>query len=219
MTISYTRLVSRASLAIRASSLLVPGLFALLSAGPVAGAEVIKIPMTGDHWTVEGNAEFVQKDGFAALELKPRNAEMKMGTGRAVLNNLVFRDGTIEYDVEATGMMGAGFAFRRRDKDAYEDFYLRPSAHCEQAPDCIQYAPQTHGVLLWDLFPQYQGPAPLKESGWNHVKLVVSGQRMNVFINGTSSPTLKVGKLEGDVLEGGLMLEGPGVGLKPPGFM
>jgi hypothetical protein len=43
------------------------------------------------------------------------------------------------------------------------------------------------------------------------VKLVVSGQRMNVFINGTSSPTLKVGKLEGDLLEGGLMLEGPGV--------
>jgi len=72
MTVSYTRLVSRASLAIRASSLIVPGLFALLSVGPVAGAEVIKIPMTGDHWTVEGNAEFVQKDGFAALELKQR---------------------------------------------------------------------------------------------------------------------------------------------------
>jgi hypothetical protein len=61
------------------------------------------------------------------------------------------------------------------------------------------------------MFPQYQAPAPLKESGWNHVKLVVSGRRMNVFMNGASSPTLKVGSLEGDALEGGLMFQGPGI--------
>jgi hypothetical protein len=167
--------------------------------------------MTAGHWQIEGNAEFVQKDALAALALKPRNAEMKMATGHAVLNDFVFRDGTIEYDVEATGTMGAGFAFRRRDKDTYEDFYLRPRPNCQEAPDCIQYAPETHGVLLWDLFPQYQSPAPLKESGWNHVKLVVSGRRMNVFINGTKSPSLKIANLEGDALEGGLMLEGPGI--------
>lgn len=167
--------------------------------------------MTANHWKTEGNAEFVQKDGLEALELKPRDAALKMATGRAVLNDFTFRDGTIEYDVETTATMGAGFAFRQRDKDTYEDFYLRPRPNCAEAPDCIQYAPQTHGVLLWDLFPQYQSPAPLKESGWNHVKLVVSGRRMNVFINGAASPTLKVGRLEGDALEGGLMFEGPGI--------
>jgi hypothetical protein len=194
-----------------ATTLILLTAFALFPTGSISAAEVLKIPMTAGHWQIEGNAEFVQKDGLAALALKPRNAEMKMATGHAVLNDLVFRDGTIEYDVEATGTMGAGFAFRRRDKDTYEDFYLRPRPNCQEAPDCIQYAPETHGVLLWDLFPQYQSPAPLKESGWNHVKLVVSGRRMNVFINGTKSPSLKIANLEGDALDGGLMLEGPGI--------
>ena len=87
---------------------------------------------------------------------------------------LNFRNGTIEYDVASTTDMGAGFVFRRADQDNYEMFYLRPRPKCEEAPDCVQYAPQTHGVLLWDVFPQYQGPAPL-HPGWNHVKLVVSG--------------------------------------------
>ena len=65
-------------------------------------------------------------------------------------------------------------------------------------------------MLLWDLFPQYQAPAPLKDGEWNHVKMVVSGRRMNVFINRSPTPALKVGRLEGDALEGGILLQGPG---------
>jgi len=192
-------------------SLTVRGLLVLLAIGAVWGTEPTKIAMTASHWKTEGNAEFIKKDGFDSLELKPGSAALKVMTGRAVLNDLTFRNGTLEYDVETTGSMGAGFAFRRRDKDTYEDFYLRPRPNCAAAPDCVQYAPETHGVLLWDLFPQYQSAAPLKESGWNHVKLVVSGRRMNVFINGAMAPTLKIGSLEGDALEGGLMFEGPGI--------
>jgi hypothetical protein len=74
----------------------------------------------------------------------------------------------------------------------------------------MQYAPQTHGVLLWDLFPQYQTRAPLRENGWNHIKMVVSGRRMNVFVNDVPSPTLAVGRLEGDTMTGALRLQGPG---------
>ena len=100
------------------------------------------------------------------------------------LRTSTFHDGTIEYDVAATTDMGAGFIFRGADKDNFEEFYLRPRPKCEDAPDCVQYAPQTHGILLWDVFPQYQGPAPLHQGDWNHVKLVISGRRMNIFING-----------------------------------
>src|SRR5262249_16734838 len=64
-------------------------------------------------------------------------------------------------------------------------------------------------VLLWDLFPQYQTRAPLRENGWNHIRMVVSGRRMNVFVNDAPSPTLEVGRLEGDSLKGGLRLQGP----------
>ncbi len=40
--------------------------------------------------------------------------------------------------------------------------------------------------------------------------MVVSGRRMNVFVNDASSPTLEVGRLEGDSIKGGLRLQGPG---------
>jgi hypothetical protein len=156
--------------------------------------------MTTGRWGTLDNAEFLTHKGVDALHLKG---------GVAVLSDLIFRNGTIEFDVDPIGM-GAGVGFRRRDKDTFEDFYLRPSQKCSEAWDCTQYAPFTHGVLLWDVFPQYQAPAPLREGDWNHVRLVVSGRRMQVFINGATSPTLKVGRLEGDTLEGGLLLQGPG---------
>jgi hypothetical protein len=65
-------------------------------------------------------------------------------------------------------------------------------------------------VLLWDLYPQYQTRAPLRETGWNHIKMIVSGRRMNVFVNDAPSPTLEVGRLEGDATTGSLHLQGPG---------
>jgi len=106
--------------------------------------------------------------------------------------------------------MGAAFMFRAASKENFEMFYLRPSPNCQEAPDCVQYAPQTHGTLLWDVFPQYQGPAPVHSGQWNHVKLVISGKRMNIYVNGATQPTLKVSRLEGDTDQGGLMLAGPG---------
>jgi hypothetical protein len=173
----------------------------LLAAHEIRAAAPIKVPMTADRWQATDNAEYVKYKGLDALHLKE---------GFAVLKDVTFRNGTIEFDVDPQGRMGAGVGFRRRDGDTYEDFYLRPRPNCAQAWDCMQYAPYTRGVLLWDMFPQYQAPAPLREGEWNHVKLVISGRRLHVFINGATSPTLKVGRLEGDTLEGGLLLQGPG---------
>ncbi len=175
-------------------------------------AESVKIPMSADRWsTTAGTVNFVEYMGKPSIELKAGNYAQHIPSGAATLNGLVFHNGTIEYDVTATSDMGAGFVFRGASQENYELFYLRPRPKCEQAPDCVQYAPQTHGVLLWDMFPQYQGPAPLRQAGWNHVKLVVSGRRMNIFINGATEPTMKIGRLEGDSEEGSLMLLGPGI--------
>lgn len=168
---------------------------------PARGAEPIKIAMTAEHWKTEAGAEFQEHKGVPSLVLTK---------GTAAVKDLTFRNGTIEFDVECTEM-GAGIGFRQRDADSYEDFYLRPRAGCGEDPRCTQYAPQTHGALLWDLFPQYQSQAPLRDGEWNHVKLVVSGRRMNVFVNGAQSPTLQVGRLAGDALEGGVLLQAPGV--------
>jgi len=51
--------------------------------------------------------------------------------------------------------------------------------------------------------------APIRPEGWNHIKMVVSGRRMNIFVNGATSPTLAVGRLEGDALGGAIKLHGP----------
>jgi hypothetical protein len=185
----------------------VAAVFLLITAGAFA-QEPIKIPMTADRWESNENIKFEAADGYPL-------GVMTVSKGVAVLKDFKFRNGTIEFDVIPQGPMGAGIGFRRRDEDTYEDFYLRPRPKCDEAVDCIQYAPQTHGVLLWDVFPQYQSPAPVEEKNTNHIKMVINGRRMNIYVNpaangSMTAPTLAVGSLEGDALEGGILMQGPG---------
>lgn len=181
----------------------------LLAALPLTlrSAEPQKIAMTADRWEANGDVQFLHTDGNDA----PMGDIVKVTKGYALLKDFAFHDGTIEFDTQPNGSMGAGVAFRYRDKDTYEDFYLRPRPKCDQAEDCIQYAPNTKGVLLWDVFPQFQAPAPLKDGMvWNHIRMVISGKRMNIYVNGGTQPALKIGHLEGDAIEGGIFLQGPG---------
>jgi hypothetical protein len=159
--------------------------------------------MTADHWQVKENAEFLRQLGFF-------HGLMRLNSGDAVLKGVTFSDGTIEFDVNTVGRGAPGIAFRQQDDANFELLYLRPDPNCPAFRACIQYAPETHGVLLWDFFPQYENRAQLRENGWNHIKMVVSGRRMNVFVNEAASPTLEVGRLEGDAVTGGLRLQGPG---------
>ncbi len=174
-----------------------------LSALPIArGAEPITIPMTADRWLTKENAEFLRELGFY-------RGLLRLNNGNAVLKDITFSDGTIEFDVNTIGRGAPGIAFRQKDDDNFELLYLRPLPDCPAFNACMQYTPQTRGVLLWDLFPQYQTRAPLRENGWNHIRMVVSGRRMDVFVNDAPSPTLAVGRLEGDATKGGLRLQGP----------
>jgi hypothetical protein len=166
------------------------------------GAEPIRIAMTAEHWRAGENAEFLQTLGF------PRGL-MRLNSGNAVLKDIVFADGTIEFDIKPVGRGMPGVIFRQQDEGNYELFYLRPDPDCPAYIACLQYAPETHGVMLWDLFLQYETSAPLLETSWNHIRMVISGRRMNIFVNRASSPTLTVGRLEGDALEGGIRLQGP----------
>jgi hypothetical protein len=192
----------------------IAGVFALgLVSLPASGRSQIEVPrpraaqprsisMTADQWQTRENAEFLRQLGFF-------HGLMRLNSGNAVLKGITFGGGTIEFDVNTIGRGAPGIAFRQQDDDNFELLYLRPDPNCPAFRACIQYAPQTHGVLLWDLFPQYQTRAPLRENGWNHIKMVVSGRRMNVFVNDAAVPTLEVGRLEGDAIEGSLRLQGP----------
>jgi hypothetical protein len=158
--------------------------------------------MTADRWsTVFGKPEFKEHKGTPAIVFAEE--------GGVALNDLTFMNGTVEFDVDPAAM-GAGLAFRMQGRQSLEMLYFRPRPNCATAPDCVQYAPFAREVLLWDLFPQHQAPAPLRLNEWNHVKVVISGRRMNLFVNGAKTPTLAVGSLEGDTQEGQLALVGPG---------
>jgi hypothetical protein len=165
-------------------------------------AEPITVSMSAEQWQTRENAEFLRQLGFY-------HGLMRLNSGDATLKDITFSDGTIEFDVDTIGRGAPGVAFRQQDENNFELLYLRPDPACPAFHACVQYAPQTHGVLLWDLFPQYQTRAPLRENGWNHIKMVISGRRMNVFVNDAPSPTLEVGRLEGDATKGSLRLQGP----------
>src|SRR5256885_155893 len=175
-----------------------------LSALPIAqAAEPMTVTMTSDRWQTKENAEFLRELGFY-------HGLMRLNSGNAVLKDFTFGDGTIEFDVNTVGRGAPGIAFRQQDEANFELLYLRPDPNCPAFGACIQYTPETHGVLLWDFFPQYQTRAPLRENGWNHIKMVVSGRRVNIFVNDATAPTLEVGRLEGDAMKGRLRLQGPG---------
>ena len=175
------------------------GLGWLVSAAAASAAGSTKVPMTADRWQTDTGV-FEKIQGVDALALRQ---------GMALAKGISLRNGIVEFDVQPFAM-GTGLAFRRRDDNTYEYFYIRPNGKCVESKDCLQYAPQTHGVLLWDVFPQYQAAAPIHDGEWNHIKIVLSGQRMNVYVNHEKTPSLKIGRLEGDSIEGGLSLQGPG---------
>jgi hypothetical protein len=163
------------------------------------------ISMTSSHWhTVSDKADvkYVKQEGFP-------EGIIVLKSGELALNDLSFRDGTIEFDMKPLAEDIPGIRFRQRDRQNAEEFYIRSMSDCRAENDCIQYSPVINGFMLWNVYPEYQRRAPVFPDGWNHVRLVVSGKRMNVFINDSVQPTLSVGELLGNTREGGLEVYGP----------
>ena len=174
----------------------------------------IKVPLTADHWQPvqdvnnpdKTDVDFIGHEGF------PQGA-IVLKNGSVALNGFTFRDGTIEFDMKATAQEIPGIQFRLHGEPGHQDaeeFYLRSSPECRASNDCIQYVPVIHGFMLWNVYPQYQTQAPILD-GWNHYKLVVSGRRMNVYINRAPQPILAVGNLESSSNEGLIQLRGPAI--------
>ncbi len=187
----------------------------LCFAAPVLhAASPIKVPLTADHWQpiqdannpAKPDVQFIGHEGF------PQGA-IVLKNGSVALRDLSFRDGTIEFDMKATDQDIPGIQFRRHGEPGHQDaeeFYLRSFPECRASDDCIQYAPVIHGFMLWNVYPQYQTQALILD-GWNHFRLVVSGRRMNVYINNSTQPILTVGNLESSSTEGAIQLRGPAV--------
>lgn len=166
-------------------------------------ADVI-IPLTPDQWAFQaGKVEFIDYKGKKAMKLASNS-------GQVVLKDVVFKNGTVEFDIEpAPAEFAQAFYFHRKDAKEQEIVYLRTARIGNKlANEGIQYCPYFDGVNMWDMYHEYQGPALAKTGEWNHLKLIMSGSRLQVFLNEDSKPVLDIPKLEGTYAEGSLAFEG-----------
>jgi hypothetical protein len=159
--------------------------------------------------------DFIAKEKWAFQEGKVefldyknrRSMKLSQQSGQVVLKDVVFKDGTIEFDVEPVATEFANsIYFHRKDQKEQEIVYLRVQRLGNFMNEGIQYCPYFDGVNMWDMYPQYQAPASAKAGEWNHMKLIISGKQMNVFVN--NKPVLQIPKLEGRESEGSIAFEG-----------
>ena len=171
-------------------------------------------PMQADAWTMESATPWVGSTAgaakFARYEGMPTGT-MTLNEGIASSKFARFSTGTIEFDIKPIGYDDAGIIFHRRGIEDGEFFYLRANPDCPAANDCIQYAPITHTLMGWNIYPNYQRPAQIASSGWNHVRLRVSGDSMVVYLNRASEPSLIVPRLRGLAHDGGIGFKGPAI--------
>jgi hypothetical protein len=162
------------------------------------------IPLSPNKWDFKaGEVDFTEYKGKKVMKLT-------QNSGLVVLKDLVFKDGTIEFEVESIlPSFAQSIYFRRKDDKEQEIVYLRlGNIGKKLANDAIQYCPYFDGVNMWDMYPQYQAPAPILKEDWNHIKLVISGRQMRVYMNKQPKPVLEVPQLEGNLNEGSIAFEG-----------
>ncbi|TAE32037.1 MAG: hypothetical protein EAZ91_06185 [Cytophagales bacterium] len=166
----------------------------------------IRVPMDAANWPIQaGQTELVTHQGLTVIHILPDAKPV-------VVNSITFANGIIEYDVMPGGQGAASFLFRRQSADETECVYMRAGRPGNPAAlDGIQYAPYVKGLLLWDLMGQFQAPVPVyKKDEWNHLKYVVSGSQMLVYVNDMQRPVLEIPRLEGNIKQGGLAFDGTG---------
>jgi hypothetical protein len=165
----------------------------------------IQVPLRAELWQVTGDVQFTRREGFPLGIMTFGGDDPKLS---AVLKGFSFGNGTIEFDTKSSGKDGeVNVAFRKTDAST-ETFYVRVSPDCAASQDCLQYTPLTRSRRMWDMYIQYQRPAAFVDDRWNHIKIVISGRRMNVYVNRETTPSLSVGRLQGDALVGTLSLQG-----------
>jgi 3-keto-disaccharide hydrolase len=188
---------------------LISTLCLLFSAGSIFAQNVktTQIPLVPDHWDFQaGKVEFLEYKGVQAVR-------MNENSGAMFYKDLSFTNGVIEFDVEVNQAMPfATLYFRVQNQDA-EHVYLRTgTASKKNAFDAVQYASIIGGVNLWDLQHEFQSSADIKIGEWNHVKLVVSGKQLRVYVNNPPEPNLEIPCMEGNTSEGRI-----GIGTGFPG--
>ena len=159
------------------------------------------IPFSSDRWNIQ-SGEITEYLGKECL------------SGRASLEDIVFSNGIIEFDLATTGERTyPGIYFRIQSGGEYEHFYIRP--HRIWYDDALQYAPAHKGASCWQLFhgdgctAAYEIP---KEQ-WMHIRIEVLGEQARIFIDDAEEPALFIKHLDHGVSSGSIALNNFSAGL------
>jgi hypothetical protein len=118
-----------------------------------------------------------------------------------------FSNGVIELDIKGSNKMQqsfVGFAFHGQDTNTFDAIYFRPfnfkSDDAVRRSHSVQYIsmPNYDWEKLRNEFPgKYENKIENAPAGddWFHVKIVVSGKQVSVFVNGEQHASLQVEKL------------------------
>jgi hypothetical protein len=164
------------------------------------------LPLTPAAWdTSHGNATFQSREAFPGglMQVTSESEE-----GYVTLKNTDFANGTIEFDIKPVTDEMPGLRFRQGADGSADMVYIRVSPDCPASHDCLQYLPLFRGRIPWDMYPQYQAPAPVRVDTWNHIRMVMSGERMSVYVNREATPSLQVDHLAGENAHGTIAFEG-----------
>jgi hypothetical protein len=130
-----------------------------------------------------------------------------IGNGRAIRRDIRFADGTVEFDLAVTGARSFVYLqFRMASDEDLEEIYFRPHKH--GLPDAVQYAPVHQGLSAWQLHhgPGGTAPAEFVRNGWTHIKVVIGGSSLAVFVGNSASPQLVVPRMARPRAEGYIAL-------------
>ena len=105
-----------------------------------------------------------------------------------------------------------GLRWHVRGEDS-ESFFVRP--HQAGNPDAIQYTPVSNGISSWQLYhgPGFWAPITFPIEHWFTLRIVVAGQRADVYVDDLARPVLAIGRLRQRVRDGGIGLQVGGPGL------
>jgi len=129
------------------------------------------------------------------------------GSSVMILNDIIFSNGTVEFDCKGRNVIGQSFlglAFHIQNDSTYDVLYFRPFNFSN--PDTIRRWRAVQYVSLpgyeWDKlrkeFPgKYENkvnPVPNGDE-WFHCKITVRDKQISVYVNNSTKPSLVVSKL------------------------
>lgn len=157
-------------------------LIVLISFGIRMNAQEI-IPLDTSLWDIKAQSYI--------LENYKGNEAIYLQNGSATAKNTSFLNGTIEFDIFLTERQAfPGVNFRISESGNSEHFYLRP--HQSGNPDANQALSVINGIGAWQLYfgETYSFVYHYNFDDWTHVKLIVNGDKAQVFLDYTEKPNL-----------------------------